>query len=126
MNIKARFAGAAVLASLACASTAGAPASAADYTLTVLQDVGGQGYSQATGINASGQIVGYSSSASGDEAVLCSSSGVGTALADVGGTGRSYATGINASGQIVGESDTASGTDAVLWSSSGTGRAWSA
>jgi hypothetical protein len=72
MNIKALFAGAAVLASLACASAAGAPASAADYTLTVLQDVGGQGDSVATGINASSQIVGESDTASGTDAVLWS------------------------------------------------------
>ena len=104
-----------------------APASAKSYNVTVLQDVGGLGDSDAYGINARGQIVGYSYDkvgTSGLAAVLWSSAGTGTALQDVGGAGVSEAFGINDRGQIVGTSDTASGgvvigTEAVLWSPSG-------
>jgi len=85
---------------------------------TALQDLGGGDVSEALGINASGQIVGYS----GREAVLWSASSLtGTTLQNVGGF-ISRALGINASGQIVGFSNTATGgTVAVLWSSNGTG-----
>jgi len=85
---------------------------------TALQDLGGGDVSEALGINASGQIVGYS----GREAVLWSASSLtGTTLQNVGGF-ISRALGINASGQIVGFSNTATGgTVAVLWPSNGTG-----
>ena len=41
----------------------------AGYNVTVLQDVGGQGFNLAQGINAFGQTVGYSSTAIGYDAV---------------------------------------------------------
>ncbi len=111
---------------LAIVSVAVGEASAANYKVTVLQDVGGQGYSYATGINDSRQIVGSSDTAHGADAVLWSSTGTGTVLKDVGGQGSSFAGGINDSGQIVGSSYTAHGADAVgadavLWSSTETG-----
>jgi hypothetical protein len=64
----------------------------------VLQDVGGQGDSFATAMNASGQSVGNSSTATGSDAVLWSPSGKATVLQDVGGQGDSSALAINASG----------------------------
>jgi hypothetical protein len=86
----------------------------------VLQDAGGQGESGAVAINTSGQSLGYSNTASGQDAVLWSPSGTATALQDAGGQGFSGAVAINASGKSVGFSLTASGQDAVLWSKSGT------
>jgi probable HAF family extracellular repeat protein len=67
--------------------------------------VGGEGISQALGINDSGEIVGYSKTTGGDtEAVLWSSTGVATNLGDVLGIDwtNTQATGINEAGDIVG------------------------
>ncbi len=90
---------------------------------TVLQDAGGQGSSQPTAINAFGQSVGYSRTASGAyEAVLWSPSGKATVLQDAGGEGFSQPNAINAAGWSVGFSNAATasfGQDAVLWSPSG-------
>ena len=110
---------------------ASAPASAANYTVTVLQEVGadlsGPGIdgTGALGINDSGQIVGWSDRSSSEYAALWSSTGAGMTLQNVGGfsMGHSVATGINASGQIVGYSQRANGGgyEAALWSSGGAG-----
>src|SRR6516165_9578824 len=95
----------------------------ATYTVTVLADPGGMGNNTVYGINASGESVGVSGSASpccGFDAVLWSATGTATVLQDVpGGVGHSQAVAINASGQTVGASLTATGEDPVLWSSSG-------
>ena len=73
-------------------------------TATVLQDAGGQGFDDAVAINDSGESVGYSLTASGDEAVLWSSSGIATNLgADAGARLERYASGgLNDLGDIVG------------------------
>jgi probable HAF family extracellular repeat protein len=89
-------------------------------TATVLQDIGGQGVSFAEAINDAGQIVGYSETANGYEAVLWQPTGKALVLQDAGGGGVSFAEAINDAGQIVGVSKTASGgQDAVLWSPTG-------
>jgi hypothetical protein len=111
------------LASVSIVAAAG-HASAASYNVIVLQDVGGTGVSLTSGINDSGQTVGFSLTATGREAVQWAPNGAGTALQDVGSVDNSQASGINASGQIAGFSRTATGSDAVLWSAStGTGKA---
>ena len=79
---------------------------ATEYTLTGL--LAGGGYSNASGINDSGQIVGGSASASGAYAFLYSA-GTLTDLGTLAGGTRSYATGINNAGEIVGASNTSSG-----------------
>jgi uncharacterized membrane protein len=84
-----------------------APASATSYLATVLQDVGGQGYSDAYGINISNEVVGVSllnSDTSARDAVLWSPNGTPTILQDVGGQRQSTALGINSAGDIVGYS----------------------
>ncbi len=87
---------------------------------TVLQDVGGRGFSAARAINDKGQSVGVSNTTEGADAVLWSPTGQATVLQDVGGLGDSAADAINDKGQSVGYSNTAGGgSDAVLWSPSG-------
>ncbi|HZZ24869.1 MAG TPA: hypothetical protein VFE60_20830 [Roseiarcus sp.] len=70
----------------------------------MLQDVGGQGTSNATAINASGQSVGYSFTATGEDTVLWSSSGTATNLSAVLGPAWSDTTavGLNDRGDILG------------------------
>jgi hypothetical protein len=70
-------------------------------------------------MNNDGQSVGFSVTATGQDAVLWSSAGAATMLQDPGGEGFDEPTAINASGQSVGYTVTASGDEAVLWSSSG-------
>ena len=79
----------------------GGPALAADYTITDLGNLGGSSY--ATGINASGQVVGYSSTPYETEHAFLYSSGTMQDLGTLGGS-NSQAYGINASGQVVGGS----------------------
>jgi hypothetical protein len=71
-----------------CLGLAATPSVAhADYAVTVLQDIGGQGDSEAEAINASGQSVGYSQitcSSCNYEAVLWSPSGEATKLQPLG------------------------------------------
>jgi hypothetical protein len=93
-----------------------------------LNDVGGRGVSVADAINNAGQIVGFSNTAGGQDAVLWSASNPAeaTVLADIGGEGSSVATGVNNAGQIVGSSKTPGGQTAVKWSAqSGSGVALS-
>jgi PEP-CTERM motif len=88
---------------------------------TVLQDVGGQGVSSAYAINASGQSVGQSNTASdGADAVLWSPTGKPTMLQNVGlRLDVAYPVAINEAGWSVGEFDTPTGQGAVLWSPTG-------
>jgi probable HAF family extracellular repeat protein len=84
-------------------------------TKTDLGSLGG-GYSCAYGINNNGQIVGESSTPSGQRHAFLYSGGRMTDLGTLGGD-RSCAYGINDLGQIVGESTIASGqTHAFLYS----------
>jgi hypothetical protein len=86
------------------AVTPGLPLAAyAQYNVFVLQGEGGS-VSQPYAINASGESVGYSLTASGEEAVLWSSLGIATNLGAVLGSDWSdtQAVGINAVGDIVG------------------------
>ena len=88
----------------------------AEYDVTVLQDVGSQGYSEPYAINAPGQSVGHSAG----DAVLWSPSGKATVLQDAGGRGASVAFAVNDAGWSVGYSYTASRREeAMLWSPSG-------
>ena len=85
-------------------------------------DSNGEGDGASYAINASGQSIGNSSTASGSDAVLWSRSGKATVLKDAGGAGYSLASDINAFGWSVGQSYTNAAqtlSDAVLWSPSG-------
>jgi probable HAF family extracellular repeat protein len=74
---------------------------------------GGAG-STATGINASGQIVGYSGTADVSNHAFLYSNGIMTDLGTLGGN-SSAATAINSHGEVVGYADSASGTHAFLY-----------
>jgi probable HAF family extracellular repeat protein len=76
--------------------------------MTNLGVLGGS-YSVATGINADGQVAGWSTTGYfSDHAFITGPDGMG--MTDLGTLGRNYseATGINAAGQVVGESQTGS------------------
>jgi probable HAF family extracellular repeat protein len=77
------------------------------YAVTDLGTLGGT-TSYAQGINAAGQVVGYSLTASGQYHAFLYSAGTMRDLGTLGGT-FSYAMGINANGDVVGYSATASG-----------------
>jgi probable HAF family extracellular repeat protein len=82
--------------------------------MTDLGTLGGSS-SWATAINPSGQVVGQSETARGDEHAFFWEKGVMTDLGTLGGD-RSLAFGINPAGQVVGFSTTASGEErATLW-----------
>src|SRR6516164_5232068 len=83
------------------------------YTYTTLDDPSAINNTQAFGINASGQIVGSYSNASGIHGFLYSN-GTYTALDDPLATGGTLALGINDLGQIVGEYVNATGTHGFL------------
>ncbi len=91
---------------------------ATSYTIIDLGDLpGGADNSFASGINASGQVVGWSGAVTGTRAFLWDR-GVMTDLGDLpGGSDSSVATGINASGQVGGSSPATPGTRAFLWDS---------
>jgi probable HAF family extracellular repeat protein len=74
------------------------------YVLTDLGTLGGT-LSFASGINASGQVVGTANTTGGADHAFLSSGGVMTDLGTLGGT-YSYATAINDNGQVVGFSST--------------------
>jgi probable HAF family extracellular repeat protein len=105
-------------AALAMACLSGT-AQAAGYTLIRLGDLPGGGYySAAYGINDTGQVVGYSSTATGYRAFLWDASGGMQDLGDLpGGRDSSGARDINSSGQVVGFSEGAAGARAFLWGS---------
>ena len=79
------------------------------YTVTDLGTFPGGSYSYANGINAGGQVIGYSEVPGGDEhAFRTTATGGIDAASDLGtlpGGSYSYANGINASGQVVGFGD---------------------
>jgi probable HAF family extracellular repeat protein len=84
-----------------------------------LGSLSGFASSDGTGLNASGEIVGYAASSGslgGDATTegFLDINGTLTALGTFGGT-SSEASGINASGQVVGWADTKSGQDAFLY-----------
>jgi probable HAF family extracellular repeat protein len=79
-------------------------------TKTDLGTLGGN-LSRATGINAAGQVIGVSKTASGATHAFIWSGGVMTDLVSLAGaSGSSVATAINSSGQVAGTSTTAGGT----------------
>jgi probable HAF family extracellular repeat protein len=75
----------------------------ADYLLTDLGSLGG-GFTTATALNDSGQVVGYSSTAQMYTHSFLYSGGVMKDLGTLGGSFYSYANGINSAGQVVGNS----------------------
>ena len=89
---------------------------ATTYVPTDLGDLpGGDDESKAYGINASGQVVGDGSAATGPRGYLWSN-GVMTDLGDIpGGDDESRARGINASGQVVGHSRSSLTMRGFLW-----------
>jgi probable HAF family extracellular repeat protein len=92
-------------------------------TAFVIEDLGTLGgtMSRALAVNASGQVVGASTTVDGDtHAFSWTRAGGMVDLGTLGGT-MSRALAVNASGQVVGTSTTADGaTHAVLWSSRST------
>jgi probable HAF family extracellular repeat protein len=83
-----------------------------DGASTVLGTFGGSS-SQATGVNASGEVVGFASLADGYQHAF---SEVGGTMSDLGtlGGGSSYAYGVNDSGEIVGYSWLADGSQSAF------------
>lgn len=81
------------------------------YTLTDLGTLPGGSYSSATSINNNGQVVGGSTTTSGQEHAFLYSNGTMYDLGVLPGGTSSSATGINDSGQITGNSNTASGLE---------------
>jgi probable HAF family extracellular repeat protein len=71
--------------------------------MTDLGTLPGDSSSYATGINASGQVVGYSGTAGGAQHAFLYSNGMMTDLGTLGG-GSSWATGINNGGEVAGYS----------------------
>jgi probable HAF family extracellular repeat protein len=88
------------------------------YTVTDLGALPGETYSEATGINNAGQVVGRSTPNGNSHAFLYS----GGVMSDLGTLGGSYseATGINNAGQIVGTSYTTGGLSRAFLYSNGT------
>src|SRR5262249_29763102 len=93
----------AIAALALCANTSPLRAAETSYAVTDLGSL--QGFDTvATGINASGQVTGYSYAFSGFPHAFLWSDGVMTDLGTPAGSDYSVATGINASGQVVGYS----------------------
>jgi probable HAF family extracellular repeat protein len=110
----------AINASGQAVGTAGATSHAFLYSAGVVTNLGylpGGGYSGATGINNSGQIVGSSTNASGNTEAFLYSGGVMTGLGILPGYTDSTATAINDKGQVVGyATDSSRNTQAFLYS----------
>jgi probable HAF family extracellular repeat protein len=81
------------------------------YTLTDLGTLPGGSFSSASAINNNGQVVGGSTTTSGQEHAFLFSNGTMYDLGVLPGGTSSDATGINDSGQIVGNSNTSSGLE---------------
>lgn len=77
----------------------------------VMQDLGtlGGGFSQASAINASGQVTGLAATGSGSSHAFLYSNGVMQDLGTLEGVGYSWGNAINASGLVTGSSDTSGG-----------------
>ncbi|MGD9721483.1 MAG: hypothetical protein AB7O59_09760 [Pirellulales bacterium] len=104
-----------VLASSAIVTFLAAPATAQGlYHLTDLGALSG-GFSTAYGLNANGQVAGYSRTANGADHAFLYSGGIMQDLGTFGGT-RSRAYGINSSGQVVGDYIVAGLNRAFLYS----------
>jgi probable HAF family extracellular repeat protein len=92
---------------------------AQSYSISLLGVGNGNANTYATAINNSGEVVGYSSTSGGQEAVYWNANGVATVLPSLGGS-NSQANAINDAGQIVGSSALTSGyyytIHAALWS----------
>ncbi len=93
----------------------GRQAADGQYSITDLGTLPGGYESIAYGINNRGQVVGYSTTASGEYHAFLWEDGEMTDLGTLGGA-YSVAYGINSRGQVVGYSASASGVHAVLWS----------
>lgn len=111
-----------VLAAVVVFLGVGVVSAAPSYTMTDLGTLGGS-QSTATAINASGQIVGWSSTSSGPahsngpvHAFLYSGNSPMQDLGTLLGGTSSHATGINGSGQIVGYASTSDNPYAFLYS----------
>jgi len=91
------------------------------YSITDIGTLPGGDFSDATGINASGQVVGYShNSAGADRAVLWTAGGGIQDLGTLPGDASSRAEGINSQGDVVGFSTDSNGVDrAFLWTAGG-------
>lgn len=87
-------------------------------SITVLGTLGGT-RSQATGVNDSGEVVGFSSLADGYQNAFAEIGGMMIDLGTLGG-GNSYAYGINNSGAVVGYSALADGSQAAFLYENGT------
>lgn len=108
----------AALFMLACGTTCPKLAMATTYRLTDLGDLsGGFGYSHASAINASGEVVGYSFGGElpGPRAFLWADGAMIDLGVLPGGVDFSYAVDINDAGQVIGHSSSAAGTRAFLW-----------
>ncbi len=93
------------LALAALSVSVAASAQVQNYTAIDLGTLPGGYYSYAYGINNSGQVVGSSTTASGDQHAFLYSGGTMIDLGTLPGGSNSYAAGINNSGQVVGSSD---------------------
>jgi probable HAF family extracellular repeat protein len=83
------------------------------YTVTDLGTLGSFVYTEARGINASGQVVGSGEATGFVQTAFLYSNGTMTRLGTLPGGLWSYGLGINASGQVVGSSDSTSGTSSA-------------
>ena len=89
------------------------------YAVTDLGALLSLPYSYALGINASGQVVGYSEAFNDNSRAFLYSNGTMISLGTLGGL-QSCAEGINASGQIVGYATTSTGYEHAFLYSNGT------
>jgi len=92
-------------------------AQAPQYNVTVLDGLGGT-QTVAEGINASGQVVGWTSDTNTNQyAVAWNGSATPTVLGSLGSTNHNIAVGINASGQIAGQAPPINGPteNVVVW-----------
>ena len=109
-----RLANVALIVVVLFALAIAAAPTAAQSTMTDLGTLGGRS-SYASGINARGQVVGFSTTASGEIHAFLWENGTMTDLGTLGGR-WSEARGTNARGQVVGRSETASTElHAFLW-----------
>ena len=108
--------GAGLLLASLCVSGVAAPI-ASHWAFTDLGDLpGGTDFSRAYAINNTGQVVGVSSTDSGQRAFLWQQGQGMTDLGDLpGGPANSVGLGISSTGQVVGNSDTAAGQRAFVW-----------